>query len=274
MRLKILFVPVVMVLILIVIILYIKPDYAVLQAKRADVSLKEDQVAKMETVINNVNSLESDLNSKKDSEDFLTRYFPQTVDSDRIVDALNFLAEQSGVVLATISIVKSETQSEEPLFPVDPAALTTLNPAFMGEGGVSLPPGSFNMPVGQVSAPLPEQVMIKISAEGTYPNLKSFMSRVSHMDRANSFQVLQLKEKGVESEGELVKDLSDPLLSGTFEIWMDFVPQKHIESALSVPTFWSPTYDISPLESLKAWITSPVPVLQGTPGGKSNPFEG
>lgn len=271
MNLKILFIPVAIVIILVVIILYIKPDYVAMQSEKQALAVKNEQVATMDVVIGNISSLEKELSTKKDAEAFLYRYFPKELDQSRIIDAVNFLSEQTGVALASLTLEEVKVERATPEFlPPIPGALTSVNPGLQGsETGAegSLLPPSADLP------PLPTQVTLKLSAAGTYANLKEFMTRISHMDRFNTFTVIELEEKIIEREGTRLRDPVNPLLSANVEMRLDFLPETTVRSALDEPFFQQARFDLTALDVLKRWVTSPLPTLEKAGGGKANPFQ-
>ena len=84
MRLKILIVPFFSVMILILGIGYIQPEIGTIGETKTALVTKEEQVANMDAVISNIDSLNTVLDAKKESEQFVLRYLPQERDQSRI----------------------------------------------------------------------------------------------------------------------------------------------------------------------------------------------
>ena len=70
MRFKILLLPFFIVGTLILVIGYIKPGFDTILAQRQEISAKESQVANMETVLENINLLNSSLDTEQKAEQF------------------------------------------------------------------------------------------------------------------------------------------------------------------------------------------------------------
>jgi len=83
MRLKVLIVPFFIILILILGIGYIKPDFDSMRMKKAAIAVSEAQGADMETIIANISSLNSSLDTGQNAEQFIYRYLPYSLIRNR-----------------------------------------------------------------------------------------------------------------------------------------------------------------------------------------------
>lgn len=114
MSLKILFVPFSLILVLVLLIGYVKPDYDALLEKQVVVDAAQQQLNQMETRLGNIQSISSDfasassdaLGGKNADEVLVDSYVPESVDQERVVDTFNYLAGQSGISLSSVTIEK------------------------------------------------------------------------------------------------------------------------------------------------------------------------
>lgn len=255
MRLKVLIVPFLIVMVLVLLIGYIQPDIEAMQAKKLELAIKAGQVSDMETVIGNIDMLNGSLDAQKESVQFVMRYFPKTMDQGNVIDALNFLALQSG-----LSVLGMELK-EPPRTSASSDAATAGN----GSGSVGVVP-PFQPPAARTYA-------VSVKVNGSYENIRSFFDQVSHMDRFHKLKSLAI------SAGELEKEVSSTGgatiagLVGTFQADFDYLPEKSAGSALGNPVFQSSQLDFSVVGRVLDRITNAVPEL-GTPlSGKPNPFQ-
>ncbi|MEK9173839.1 MAG: hypothetical protein AAB845_01075 [Patescibacteria group bacterium] len=264
MQLKIIIVPTLIILSLVLGIGFIKPDYDTLLQKREILDQKKGEVAKIETVRSNIGKLSSELDNKSDLEQWSVRYYPETMDQERIIDSFNFMALQSGLVIKSMEMKEIILEKKEVLDIGGP--LTSIP----GEAGVT-PDMATLVPLYQ--APVPNSYVAQVKAKGSYENLKNFLDRLSRMDRMNSLQLMAIgvdKEAAVDT-GEAVA-ATDQLV-GTFEARFDYVKGAKDQSALGIPVFEESTLATTGLEEAKVWATSAVPVLNVDQSGRSNPFQ-
>ncbi len=263
MQLKIIILPALVILSLVLGIGFIKPDYDILSQKRAILAEKQTWVAKIETVKRNISTLSNELDGKSDLEQWSLRYYPETMDQERIIDGFNFMAQQSGLIIKSMEMKEVIVEKKEvsdvggPLtsIPGESPVTEMLAPAYL--------------------APRPSSYIAQVKAKGSYENLKNFMDRLSRMDRMNSLRLMSI---GVDKDDREATDTglevaaSDQLV-GTFEARFDHIKSPKQQSALGVPVFEQTSLDTTGLEEARAWATSPVPVLDIGQSGRSNPFQ-
>ncbi|MFZ2300037.1 MAG: hypothetical protein WAW00_02805 [Candidatus Moraniibacteriota bacterium] len=260
MRLKILIVPFLVVMILVLGIGYIKPDLETIQLKKAEVVAKNALVANIDTVLANIGSLNKSLDEARDSEKFAYRYLPETLDQDRVIDAFNFLATQSGLVITEMDLKQPPAAIREE------ALLTPAESTFVT--GANAAPGSAPTIVPVVTA---KTFILTGSVRGSYENIKAFFDRLAHIER---FQKVRLFSIGIDAQSvspEGVVNTSD--LKGTFAADFGYLPTKPVISALDIPIFSRSNFDLSGLNTLTSRITDAVPVLEKGQTGKPNPFQ-
>ncbi|HLC94923.1 MAG TPA: hypothetical protein VJH89_00410 [Patescibacteria group bacterium] len=260
MQLKLLIVPFFIIMILVLGIGYIKPDVDVIKAKKAEILVRETQVAKLNSVLANIESLNSLLDTKQTTEEFLYTYLPATLNQEQVIDAFNFFATQSGLAIANVCVIQSKSKwsADEALRNVVVEDLMEAREDFIQRTLINVNAGV------PVSAP-PVRVrsfFLAGSVIGSYENIKSFLERMTHLERFHAIHLFSL-----ESVAESTN------LMGSFEIEYGYVPKQSIPSALSMPIFFQPTLDFSTVDTLQNTIKQPLPVLEKGQTGRPNPFQ-
>ena len=264
MQLKIILLPTLVVLSLVLGIGFIKPDYDALTQKRVLLAEKQTQVDKIESVKSNVSTLSGALDSKSDLEQWSLRYYPETMDQERIIDGFNFMAQQSGLIIKAMDMKEIIVEKKEAF---DVGGPLTSIPGQEAEGMATITPAYI--------APVPSSYVAQVQAKGSYENLKNFMDRLSRMDRMNSLRLVSI---GVDKDSKEVTDTGQAAatteqLVGTFEARFDHIKSPKQQSALGIPVFEQGTLDTTGLEAARTWATSPVPLLDVGQAGRSNPFQ-
>lgn len=245
MRLKVLIPPFLIIMILVLAIGYIKPDIGVLQAKKADVLAKKTMVANVDTVITDIGTLNSSLDAKQDLEKFVYRYLPNTQNQEQVIDAFNFLAMQSGVVIAKMELKQPLVQS------------------VMSEEGNGEVPGLSQKPALSVA----KTFTFSGSVIGSYENIKAFFDRMVHMER---FQKISLFSIATDTNTE---PLDTSHLTGVFETEFGYLPPEPLASAINAPIFLSSQFDFSNVSKSLEQATNVIPVLEKGSTGRPNPFQ-
>lgn len=263
MRLKILVVPFFIIMVLVLAIGYIQPDFTVTQDKRAMLAVKEEQIASAQRIVNNAGALAGALDSRKESEQFVLRYLPSALDQDRMIDTVNFIASQSGLLVSDLAV----KQELKPVAAVEP--VTSVNP---------LDPTAAAGVLDDTSLLPPEPVVaqaftLTVKARGTYENLKVFFDRLTHMDRMHtvkSFEIGAADQSG--AAGTAVKSTGSDLL-GTYEASLDYYPVRQIRTALNIPVFQQSQLDFSSVGKAINFVTNVLPALEKPQSGRGNPFQ-
>lgn len=244
MRLKVLIFPFFIIMGLILIIGYIKPDIAVMQEKQDEITVKKDSVANVDTVVANTSSLNGSLDTQQDFEKFVYHYLPETLNEEQIVDAFNYFATQSGVVITKMT------------FEVPNRAAT-------------LETGASGADVSSVAvAPATVQTFVfSGSVAGSYESIKKFLDYLGHVER---FQKITLFSVVIDPD---VKPVDTSRLVGTLEAEFGYLPSSPLVSAIDIPIFRRPKFDFSNVGKLLEQLTSTVPPLEKGQTGKPNPFQ-
>jgi len=260
MRLKILVPPLFIVSILILAIGYIKPDLGTMQTKKADIRAKEDAVANMGAIIANIDALNSSLDTRQEFEKLAYRYLPNTQSQEQVIDAFNFLALQSGVVIVKMELKQSSNQKAAPA-----SKTTTL-------GGDST--GSSAVPKSETSASVTAKTFVFTgSVIGSYENIKAFFDRLAHAERYQKVSFFSLEKSQEKTGSAQSSDKNQNLLIGTFEAEFGYLSPEPITSALNMPLARKSEFDFSNADRLLEQITSVIPTLEKGQTGRPNPFQ-
>lgn len=248
MSLKILVVPFSILLSLIIMIGFIKPDIEVVQEKKNLLTAKTTQSKDMGVLLDNISKLTTSLDEQSESVDLLDIYIPQAMDQERAIDMLNYLASQSGVSVSTVEMrdVKIELPEE---------VITDQT------GEEVMPAGPSKSQAKAFSA--------SVKVTGEYASMKDFFHRLAHMNRFHKIQRFSL---GVMPDNEK-EGVDIDALVGTFDAQFDYFPAYHLETAVNVPVFLRGAFDTTELTSLHEWISYPVSPLREPATGRPNPFQ-
>lgn len=244
MRFKVLIPPLLVVMMLILVVWYIKPAFDVLLEKKADVLTKETKLEKAKTTINNVGSLNSSLDTERDFEGMVSRYLPNMLNQEQVIDAFNFLATQSGVVIMKMELkqpIRSQVAPKEEV------------------GGAANTPKAISLAV--------QTFTFSGSVVGTYENIKEFFDRLAHMER---FQKITLFSIAADSN---VRPVDINHLVGTFETEFGYLPLNPVVAAADMSVFSSTEFDFTNASKLLEQATSVIPPSETGQAGKPNPFQ-
>lgn len=258
MGLKLLVFPTIVGLCLILVVMFVRPDVMSILEQREIEATKQDALSKVETVARNIQNMATSLDSKKEIELLIKRYYPEKIDQERAVDMVNFLAQQSGVIVTKISLVEQENKKKN----ISPPAEAVISDSegvdiFSNTEPIAEPPKSYKADV----------VVI-----GTYESIRGFFERLYRTDRfrvMNSFSVQEIAPV-TGGEGE---SIPDNFLEGSMSLDFRYIPQKRSGNVLHHPLFQSDSLDYSGANQLMDFINNPVSDLMIPAIGRSNPFE-
>ncbi len=257
MGLKLLVFPTIVGLSLILAVMFIQPDVMSILEQRAIESTKQEALSKIETVAANIQNMSSSLDSRKETELLIKRYYPDKVDQERAVDMVNFLAQQSGVIVTKISLVEQENKKKSVSSAQDESMASEEVDILSNTEPIVEPPKSYK---------------VDVTVMGTYESIRGFFERLYRTDRfrvMNSFSVQEITLK-TEKEGE---SIPDNFLEGSMSLDFRYIPQKRAGNVLHHPLFQSESLDYSSANQLADFINSPVSDLTIPTTGRSNPFE-
>lgn len=240
MRLKILIVPFSLIMILILSIGYIKPDFDTILAKKAEIIAQDELQVQADTVLQNISSLNSSLDKDLESEKFILNYLPFALNQEQTIDAFNYLASQFGLIVTDMDMKKSQEQPT-----------TTLAP----DGTIV------------EVAPTVETYVFTGGVFGSYENIKAFFNRLSHIGRYQDIQLFT-----IEKDPQTDANAGSTDLKGVFVAEYGYLAKHPGISALASPIFLQSEIDFADAKALLLKTTS-LPLLEkGTPG-RPNPFQ-
>lgn len=253
MRLKIFVVPFSILVSLILVIGYIKPDITILQERQVLLDTKKSQAESMTTLLSNIDTLTATLDAQSDASGLVNAYVPQAMDQERTIDMFNYLASQSGVFVSGMNmseVVLKGAADEGAVIPDAPLTGTTA-------------------PVAVVSLrPKVRAYLAEVEVKGSYEGIRDFLHRVSHMNRYH-----KILSFSVEAATDESADATAGVLTGKLQSQFDYFPLQQLESALNVPVFSKDVLNTEELSSLISWVSYSVPPLMRPVTGRSNPFQ-
>lgn len=255
MGLKLLVFPSILVLSLVLAIWVIQPRVMTIMEQRAVEQVKREALAKVESVETNIRVVTEALATRKESEQFVYRYYPEKSDQERAVDMLNFLAQQSGVVITSFAVTQEPERKKSVAQP-------------QAEEGAIFDPTQ----KGEVQAIVPSTYEVNVRVVGPYVGLRNFFERMYRTDRLHSlenFGVNEIQRTSQDEEGAFPPEF----LEGFMNIEFPFVPQKRAGNVLIHPLFQSGTLDFGSVNRLVDFVNSPVSDLTLPPKGRMDPFQ-
>ncbi|TXH01810.1 MAG: hypothetical protein E6P95_01175 [Candidatus Moraniibacteriota bacterium] len=260
MSLKLLLFPTLIILSVVLIIGYIKPDIETILAQREVERVKQGELENVERIGQNIQTLTAFLDQRNDTEKLIKRYYPEKMDQERTLDVINFLAQQSGVVITNLAMIENarpQAAVAAPEVNADPFAS-----AEQENGGVQ-------------SAPqLPLSYQARIRVMGAYSSLRIFFDRLYHTDRMrvmNEFSLEQIAESERVRDGQEL--IPADFLEASLMIDFFYTAPLNAGNALQHDIFKQDTLDLVGATQLVDFVNSPVGDLAPVSSGKSNPFE-
>lgn len=263
MSLKILVLPTFIILEIILAIGYIKPNIDDILAKQIEIQTMQDDLAKVDSVIANIQTIGRSVASRSEAVSFVEGYYPKMLDEERVVDLFNFLAQQSGIIVTAINIIPDA---------VVQAADTVYNDAV--NSGVA--PEAATLMAEAAALAAPKSYSAEVTVIGDYGNIKDFFSRVHHSDRLHTtgeFAIEHREQDPSKTEEEAAASIQNNFLSGTLQTTFPYVGQQRTGNALNDPLFQSSAFNFKTIEQAMSFVTNPLPTLENAQGGRENPFE-
>lgn len=247
MRLKILMMPLAILISLIIVIGFVKPEIEVFQEKRVQLDTKKSQVEGMATLLEHINTLTASLDSQSTFENLMGRYLPKELDQERIVDMFNYSATQSGVLVSSMAMkeVASSVAATDADMLLDPS-----------------------VPAIASSRPKIKAYVGSIEIKGDYAGIKTFLDRVNHMNRFHKILNFSITTPSSTSEEE-----PSGLLVAKLESQFEYFPAQRYDSALSLPVFSKKELGGDDWTAFQNWVTNTVPPMAESNSGRANPFQ-
>ncbi len=280
MSLKILFIPFSLILVLVLSIGYMKPDYDTFLQKQMTVDAVQQQLNQMEHRLGNIKSISSDfassstdaLDGKNPDEILINQYIPEAVDQDRVVDAFNYLAGQSGIAISSLTIEKPPVTVIAPKEEVMSSQAILLNGAGTANTGVPLD----QMIALKATYPDPKAYQATIALSTDYASFLSLFNRIYHMNRENEVKSFSLK-KEADKKDDKGNSLPGDVLSGSLVVSFMYYPglsSASMQNIEALPIFNAAKLDMKTFDAIKSKTESAElpPLTVGSFSARGNPF--
>lgn len=280
MSLKLLAIPIIVICTLVIAISYVKPDFALLSEKQAQLEQLRSQASSLDAIASNIKSMQTQIateNSDPESgltdADFLRKvYFPAASDIERGIDQLNFLADQSGVIVSEIQVRDAEKKA---------VVLTAPEDNMQDSAGLLIakgPDGAAGEVVTRVHRTYtPDVFTVTIKTAGSYEAMKDFYARVVQAKRFFSLKTVTLAREDQETPvpaggAEKESSLPDTLFSD-MEVDFFLLPTVSLASAVGDDAFEKARLDFEILAMIRQNRQGVTPELPAAnPLGKVNLF--
>ena len=267
MRFKLLIVPSFVIVSLVLAIGYVQPAIVEVQEQRFQIADKEKEVANIDAAILSVKTLEASLGAQKETEQFVMKYFPNTLDQGTVVNALNHYAAQSGVIF-------SELEMKEIIEASRLESLADLSAPLVSGAG-ALRQGDLRQSEASPGAFTVKSYAVKAKVKGSYENIKSFFDRVSASDRLFRLRLYNVSadRDGTAAQGAGAATVGSSELAGTFSAYFDYLPKTPMIEMLMAKTFAKSQFDFTPARSAMRQANDTPPTMERGDTGRPNPFQ-
>ncbi len=280
MSLKILFIPFSLILVLVLSIGYIKPDYDTFLTKQMAVDAAQQQLDQMERRLGNIKSISNDfasastdaLGGKNADEVLVDQYVPEVVDQERVVDAFNYLAGQSGILVSSITLEKPSVAAIAPKEEAMSSQAVLLGGAGTATTGVPLD----QMIALKATYPEPRAYQATIALSTDYASFLGLFNRIYHMNRENEVKSFSLK-KDAEKKDDKGNSLPGDTLSGSLVVSFMYYPglsTTSMQNIEALPIFNTAKLDTKAIDAIRSKTESAeLPSLTvGSFSARENPF--
>lgn len=264
MRVKILIFPLALAATIAIVIAYVWPEIG--KVKKTKEGLAESQAAfqNIKEKRSNVESLERTLEQNKDKEAFVLSYLPVQNQEEEIINKLNQLAADSGVVLSMLSPEKEQAKA---------AASENTNEELSSKDALFSSSKEGTATAAGQEGPVLRATKIEVKVLGSYAAVKTFLEQVYKMEMFNnitSFSIAKEAEKGSQAEGE--KPQNTDTLSAGAKIGFGYMSGTRLTGNYSAPVFSRSSFDFTPYDKLIQLVTKKIPALDVGSQGRANPF--
>lgn len=279
MSLKIFAVPFLIICTLVISISYIKPDVALLFEKRLRLERLQSQSVAFDAIAANIKSMQAQIvNTNSDPESPLTDveflrqvYFPATSDIEKGIDQLNFLANQSGVIVKDVQVDDFRKVSSVAVPVEDP--MQTSADLLIAKQADGVAEEVIQSSVHRTY--VPDAFTVEIKTTGSYEATRDFYARVVQAKRFFFPQTVELAIQDRENvAGAATKqEDSSNLLTSTMEVQFLLLPSVSIASAIGDDAFEKAKLDFETLAMIRRDKQGVTPVLPAANLlGKTNLF--
>jgi Tfp pilus assembly protein PilO len=263
---------------------FIKPDYNLYQQKKAERNSLSEQVQNAENTIRNAEILVQELGNNREKVAFINAYFPQAKDEAQVIDGLNFLSTQAGMITSNISL-QGEAESTQSTQVTTGAAVFALEtpavapaPTATGSTPSALLAISVGAPVSRYTPPVAQKYGVTLEAVGSYSNIKEIIKKIANTDRQyllSGFTIASTKNGPTSGTEENQTSSSGTLTLSYAADLPYFIPKKATAGygIVDIPALQKNSLSLDIVEKQQRNVDSAVPDTLLTTDGKQNPFE-
>lgn len=251
MRLKILLTPVAFFIAIVVAIWYIWPVAVDIWSKMEEIKVSQGNLDSTLIKKNNVEVLTSILDKNKDKEEFISNFLPPAENEEKIVNGINYLANDSGVNLASISIANEKMN----ILSIDQSENVDL---------IDFP-----------SAPTVKYTVANVNIYGKYENIRIFVGQIHKMEIVNKVSLLAISKNiktNVNADVNAENIEGDDTLTATVEIKFGYMPYINQAGSDLSAVFSQSNFNFGSYSKINELIARKIPVLDAGQKGKVNPF--
>ncbi|KKQ45464.1 MAG: hypothetical protein US63_C0016G0015 [Candidatus Moranbacteria bacterium GW2011_GWC2_37_8] len=276
MRLKFLFFPLIIIISLSIFIGYIWPELENLKNANEEKISNQDALKAIKDKKTAIQTIDAQINSDSEGETIINNYLPNRKIEERILTGVNFLATDSGVSLANISLQEGSDAANKN----DEAQSLSLMPLAAVVGAAANQSNQNSKDAKDVSDIQFTQTSITVS--GDYDKIRLFLDQVQRMSIFNSIKSLSItsqysedetkKDTTVEANEQTSQAESSTNLSANVVIdfgWMNTVKIDNQKIAS-----FKAGLDNSTIAAVKQYVSQKAPGADrtGDSNGKKNPF--
>lgn len=274
MKVKILLFPLALVVALAMGIFWIKPEISAILTLRKELDGAEAKLAQINGVLSNIDTLNQSLDENVGNETFVGTYLPATESDQRILDEVNFLAGESGLLLFSADV---DHVASELIQNVQASVQEAQMQAELGQStpGAILPvASSVTLPQFVASSPKEQvrSVDVVLSVFGKYDQIKTFLDRVYHSNHFQRFLKIEVGEKLVTGTTQMPDSGSAETLESKITVRFGYLPAVKVAPGTFLASFNTDQFDFTTVRNLRERVTKEIPPLQVSPAARSNPF--
>jgi hypothetical protein len=276
MKVKLLLFPLSIIVALALAIFWIQPEFTSALSLRDQKNAAEAQLAQIDRVIANIDALDRSLTENAGNEQFVKTYLPKTGSDDVIIDEVNFLAGESGLLLVSTGLkpISSEivqAVTKEAQAAADRAELATASPGSLINTGAS-PVGTGITFVSSSPKARVRSTEVSVAVFGKYDQIKAFIDRVYHADHFQNFVSVAVAQNAEKQASANSAPAAPDMLNATIVIRFGVLPETAISRGVFLKTFDIPTFDLAVVSDLRGRVTAELPILDAMPSERPNPF--
>lgn len=274
MKVKLLLFPLSLVIALAVGVFWVQPEISSAIALRAQKSETMTQLAQMDQVIANIDTLDRNLASIDSDRQFVETYLPKMGSDDVIIDEVNFLASESGALLVSadlkpLSSDLAKAAAQQVQMENDQAEAAANSPGSILGSDTSSPELVFTK--SSPDARL-RSVEVSIFALGKYDQIKTFVNHLYHSNHFQNFVSVDISQKSEDQSGNEHASVSSDTLSAEMIVRFGVLPGTVISSGVLLDMFKASTFNLAVVQDLRERVLNELPALDAAPSERANPF--